>query len=68
MKGSLVRGLSLATINGRNLDELLSGPKRMEGLAFCERCGCRLSQYRDPIDDLCCSCKRAVNPLFKQPA
>jgi hypothetical protein len=68
MKGSIVRGISLATLNGRNLEDLLSGPKRIESSAYCQRCGCKLSQYRDPIDTLCCSCKRAINPLFKQPA
>ncbi len=43
-------------------------PKRLTALAFCERCGCRLSQYRNPEDKLCCACSRAINPLFDKSA
>lgn len=49
-------------------EPLAGAPKRLSTIAFCERCGCRLSQYRNPEDKLCCACNRAVNPLFDKSA
>lgn len=43
-------------------------PRRINSIAFCKRCGCRLSQYRDPGDKHCCACSRAMNPLFDKSA
>jgi len=60
MKGSIVRGISFSGNNGKTLEEVLAGPKRVTELAFCQRCGCRLSLYREPEDSLCCSCQRAL--------
>ncbi len=68
MKGSIIRGISFSGLNGKTLEEVLAGPKRIEELAFCGRCGCKLSKYRDPEDTLCCSCKRAINPMFRRTA
>jgi hypothetical protein len=68
MKGQIVRGLSFGNFNGKTLDEVLAGPKRMDNLAFCQRCGCKLSQYRDYNEGFCCSCQRALNPLFRRTA
>lgn len=65
MKGSIIRGMSFSNLGNKTLEEALSGPKRVKSLAYCERCGCRLSQYRAPEDTLCCSCQRALNPLLK---
>lgn len=49
-------------------DPPANAPKRLSSLAFCPRCGCRLSQYRDPGDKYCCACGRARNPLFDKSA
>ena len=68
MKGSIVRGISFSDLNGKALEEVLAGPRRIEKQASCERCGCKLSKYRDPEDTFCCSCKRALNPMFRQTA
>ncbi|MHB0977475.1 MAG: hypothetical protein ACYC1U_09825 [Candidatus Aquicultorales bacterium] len=58
--------------SGIGVDGLYDGPaevtKRVTQIAFCTRCGCRLSQYRDTDDNLCCACHRALNPLFDQSA
>lgn len=43
-------------------------PQRISTIAFCDRCDCRLSQYRDPKDRMCCACARALNPLFEKSA
>lgn len=43
-------------------------PKRVTELAFCDRCGCRLSQYREKSDTHCRACQRALNPLFDKSA
>jgi len=60
MKGSIIRGISLSELNGKTLEEILAGPKRVERVAYCDRCGCKLSQYRSPEETLCCSCQRAL--------
>lgn len=68
LKGSIVRGLPVKVLDGKGSDSLESKAKRVKSIAYCERCGCRLSQYRDPTEKLCRVCQRALNPLFQETA
>jgi hypothetical protein len=68
LKGSIVRGLPFKVLDGKGSESFESKVRRIKSIAYCERCGCRLSQYRDPTEKLCKVCQRALNPLFQQTA